>query len=59
MVTWLGIGVNLTDFLGAFGDPDPAVGLTPERWEFLAISVLTIIGALSAIAVWLFSGGAE
>lgn len=37
----------------------PEVGLTPERWEFLAWSVLTIIGALSAIAVWLMSGGPE
>lgn len=37
----------------------PEVGLTPERWEFLAWSVLTIIAALSAIAVWLMSGGPE
>lgn len=47
----------LTDFLGVT-DPE-TVGLTGDRFEYLAICATLILSTLTAIAVWLFSGGAE
>lgn len=53
-------GDSLQQFLYTLGATSPeTVGLTGDRFEYLAIAATLILAVVTAIAVWLFSGGSE